>query len=69
MKDLKFEELKCKFCHKEFSKKSKLNRHITETHLNVYAFTCTLCDKTFKRKSHLNRHLVIYINCLIKNKI
>jgi hypothetical protein len=53
-------ENKCDTCGKIFKKKSKLNRHIRETHLNLKEHVCTFCKKEFKRNSHLKRHLVIH---------
>ncbi|EAR86183.2 C2H2-type zinc-finger protein (macronuclear) [Tetrahymena thermophila SB210] len=51
-------EFVCEQCKRTFSKKSKLSRHVRESHLNIKNFTCTQCNKTFKRNSHLKRHMI-----------
>ncbi|KAL4510340.1 hypothetical protein ABPG72_008230 [Tetrahymena utriculariae] len=51
-------EFICEQCKRTFSKKSKLSRHVRESHLNIKNFTCTQCNKTFKRNSHLKRHMI-----------
>ncbi|KAL4484798.1 hypothetical protein ABPG74_019975 [Tetrahymena malaccensis] len=51
-------EFVCEQCQRTFSKKSKLSRHVRESHLNIKNFTCTQCNKTFKRNSHLKRHMI-----------
>lgn len=49
---------KCEQCERVFAKKSKLNRHVRETHMNIKQYICEECGKNFKRNSHLKRHLI-----------
>ncbi len=51
---------KCEKCDKKFAKKSKLNRHDRETHMNIKSYVCEECGKNFKRNSHLKRHLICH---------
>lgn len=49
---------KCDFCPMEFRKRSKMNRHKREIHLqNFKIYNCDECDKGFKRKEHYDRHM------------
>jgi len=47
---------KCETCGKEFSKHSKLKRHML-IHVKVNPFPCLLCGRRFKRKDHLRGHV------------
>jgi uncharacterized Zn-finger protein len=53
-------------CHKRFSEKSGLKRHIA-THTDIKPFPCTFvgCSKRFKDKSYLGKPLVVYLAGLI----
>ena len=46
----------CVICHKTYSHKSNLKRHIRGTHEHK-TFKCGICDAPFKRKEYLVRHL------------
>ena len=46
----------CAICHKTYSHKSNLKRHIRGTHEHR-TFKCAICDAPFKRKEYLVRHL------------
>ncbi|KAM3134547.1 hypothetical protein pb186bvf_013361 [Paramecium bursaria] len=53
--DSEEQEYNCE-CGAHFRKKSKLQRHYNETHLNLKQFVCEICNKAFKRSQHLKRH-------------
>ena len=46
----------CSTCHKTYSHRSNLRRHIKSAHLN-YRISCKYCDVEFKRKGYLERHI------------
>lgn len=50
--------LKCKFCAKDFSAKSRLMEHLVR-HTNEKPFPCSICDKKFTRSDSLKKHLFI----------
>ena len=47
----------CAICHKTYSHKNNLKRHIRSFHENK-TYNCAICDGTFKRKGYLKRHLM-----------
>lgn len=48
----------CEYCSQTFGKRTKLNRHKREVHLqNSKMYTCTKCGAAFKRKEHYTRHM------------
>ena len=49
----------CSTCHKIYSHRSNLRRHIKSAHLN-FRIKCHLCDQEFRRKEYLDRHLTHY---------
>lgn len=51
-------EFTCEKCQRTFSNRSKLSRHVRESHMNIKNFDCSICNKTFKRNSHLKRHMI-----------
>jgi len=48
--------IKCDRCDKNYLRRSELNRHIKEVHLEGEAHYCPKCKKTFHRNSNMNRH-------------
>ena len=46
---------KCDKCHKAFTHRPNLYRHITQIHKDA-AFHCTKCKKTFNRQDLLKKH-------------
>ena len=54
------DSLRCTECHKAFTKKRSLTRHLLQVHdkgrTAKPVFACKHCKKTFDRKSHLKRH-------------
>ena len=51
------ENLICKYCKKQFTKRGNLNVHIKDIHLHVRDHNCEVCGKTFKSKDYLKTHL------------
>ena len=49
----------CSTCHKIYSHRSNLRRHIKSTHLN-FRIKCNMCDQEFRRKEYLDRHMKQY---------
>ena len=49
----------CSTCHKIYSHRSNLMRHIKSTHLN-FRIKCNMCDQEFRRKEYLDRHMTHY---------
>ena len=49
-------KLECSTCHKCFSKRRLLNRHIESVH-EKKLFECSACTKRFSRKDHLKLHI------------
>ena len=49
----------CSTCHKIYSHRSNLRRHIKSTHLN-FRIKCNMCDQEFRRKEYLDRHMKHY---------
>ena len=47
---------KCAICHKTYSHKANLKRHLDGTHMQK-SHRCNLCTKEFKRRDYLTRHL------------
>lgn len=50
----------CEVCQKEFSKESKLIRHMTVHDATRKPFECDICKKRFLRIDLLTRHMVIH---------
>ena len=54
------DSLRCTECHKAFTKKRSLTRHLLQVHdkgrTAKPVFACTHCKKTFDRNSDLKRH-------------
>ena len=46
----------CGVCHKNYSQKSNLRRHIRSVH-DKFQVQCSIYGSLFKRKDYLNRHL------------
>ena len=53
--------LECDICHKQFTHRGMLNRHII-THSGAKPFQCSECDKTFTRKHHLHNHQFLHMS-------
>ena len=53
-------QIKCKFCDKNFERKSDLESHINLSHGSVKKFQCEHCDKTFVLEWRLNKHKRIH---------
>lgn len=51
-------KLMCPICHKQFSSKSNMNRHLKQhlPHANEF-YSCPQCMKSFKRKDTLKAHM------------
>jgi KRAB domain-containing zinc finger protein len=47
----------CPYCTKEYSSKSKLNRHIRVVHEQSIVIKCKICSKTFCSQSSLKVHM------------
>lgn len=50
-------KLTCVPCHKSFSKRSNLVRHIQTKHLGLKPFQCESCNRRFGHRNHLIRHM------------
>ena len=50
------QSFECETCNASFSKKSKLNMHVTLAHKGK-TFECKLCEKSFSRKAYLKKHV------------
>ena len=48
--------LPCPYCHREFSNKSLLARHV-RTHTGEKPWSCEKCGRKFSRKEHVKRHV------------
>ncbi|KAK6170637.1 hypothetical protein SNE40_018987 [Patella caerulea] len=48
---------KCIQCHKVFTFKRSLKRHISSAHMKERKFQCELCEKTFARNEYLVKHV------------
>ena len=46
----------CYICHKTYSMKCNLRRHINSNHMDR-TFNCSYCSKCFKRNDYLKRHI------------
>ena len=51
-----FSEIVCVICHKKFTNKFSLNRHVKTIHEKKEDFSCMKCLKNFKEMHHLKRH-------------
>ena len=49
-------EIICDICHKKFTNKFSLNRHVKTIHEKKEEFACMKCQKNFKEMHHLKRH-------------
>ena len=49
-------EIICDICHKKFTNKFSLNRHVKTIHEKKEDFACMKCQKNFKEMQHLKRH-------------
>ena len=50
-------EAVCSVCHKEFSNKDSLKRHINDIHEEKRRFKCLDCPLTFARSDNCFRHV------------
>ncbi len=48
----------CSNCHKTYSNKSNLNKHLKKCELKI-TFSCEFCNAILSDKDSLKRHLVI----------
>ena len=48
--------LTCHICHKVYTLKCNLRRHIKSSHMDK-TYKCSVCDKEFKRNEYLKRHV------------
>ena len=48
--------LTCHICHKVYTLKCNLRRHIKSSHMDK-KYKCSVCDKEFKRNEYLKRHV------------
>ena len=46
----------CTFCHKVFSRRWVMQRHVQSSHLDVRPYKCSLCSKSFTLKHHAYQH-------------
>ena len=49
-------EIICDICHKKFTNKFSLNRHLKTIHEKKEDFVWMKCQKNFKEMHHLKRH-------------
>lgn len=49
----------CDVCHKTFTEKKSLTRHMKQVHEKSTNHTCPQCSTVFTRNEHLSRHLSI----------
>ena len=49
-------EIICDICHKKFTNKFSLNRHVKTIHEKKEDFACMKCQKNFNEMHHLKRH-------------
>ena len=54
----------CIICSSSFSKKTNLNRHISQYHNSKKLFYCDECNLRYSRKKHLSRHLATHVRNL-----
>ena len=52
-------QFKCRFCWKDFSKKSSLNRHLL-IHTHEKPYECDVCDYKCNQKSSLKKHMITH---------
>ena len=54
----KFENIfQCEMCHKHFSGKNNLSKHIRILHLGVKNFHCQICEISFGTSNELKSHV------------
>ena len=63
----KKEHFTCNVCHKTFSTKGTMARHII-IHTGQKPIKCNFCEKAFTQQHHLERHMRIHTEEKVKNK-
>ena len=53
---LDYKKYACKICHRKFSQRSSLNRHVYTIHWNM-KIKCAFCTKTYTQKCLLKQHV------------
>ena len=53
---LDYKKYSCKICHRKFSQRSSLNRHVYTIHWNM-KIKCAFCTKTYTQKCLLKQHV------------
>ena len=56
MDSKKLSSFNCPMCHKKFSRKSNVRRHLQDVHSRKWKWKC-YCGIQFKRKDSLQKHL------------
>ena len=47
----------CPVCHKSYSQKYNLRRHIETVHMGLKKFQCPVCSKAFPAKRNMDDHM------------